>query len=83
MTKIDKLRQMVRDGQTSPALVEVVEMLEAVIYEVERQNDKEYLDSLGWQLVNCKGESNSASLVRCIGSHIVHKRVGTDWTVAK
>jgi len=71
------------DGQIAPKVIAAIEALEAVLQEVEQVHGREVLDELGWQLVNCKGESNSASLVRYIGSHIVHKRVGTDWTVAK
>jgi len=81
MNYAQKMVKRVRDRQTAPALIEVIELLDTVLDEIEKTNDKAYLEELGWQLVRIVGEDNSASLCRSVGAHIVHKRTST-WKAA-
>jgi len=70
----EKLRKMVRDGQIAPAVIDAVELVEAVLSAIEAEHGKEVLDNLGWELCRVQGETHDIALVRCVGSHIIHTR---------
>lgn len=77
MNYATKLKKMVADGDTAPAVIEACELVEAVLAEIEDVHGRAMLDEIGWELCRVQGEEDDVSLVRCVGSYVVNTRCST------